>query len=440
MTISSRAKLRRFWFLVHMWIGVGLFLLLIPISLTGSWLVWRPELDRPQHPARYAVGTGPAAMPVSAYLASAQAALGERARVASIRLPGHAGDPVTVQAQVRRGGRVGGEGRHEGARDGATRADADPHGGDVGEARSRAGANRGGRGEGAPRGQPRAQLTVWLDPVSGKVLDVANPRGGVSGFAHDLHGQLFVFGWGRQLVGWLGLLMLVSCLSGLWLWWPKAGPLTLGFRWRRGPGVLINLHYLTGFWVAVPLAVLSLTGALISFPDFTRAAIAMVAPVSPPQAGRGGGGPGRGGSPLGHTELTADQAAAAAIAAAGGGKLVSLNLPSRGPAPPVWRAQIARGAGPPANVAVRDAAEAAAVLQSAAKPAGGDQLIRLNRQIHGGDDTPLLWKLIITLAGVAPALLGITGAIVWSKSQLRKVGLRRPDAEGPEPVQTLPKR
>ena len=400
MTISSRAKLRRFWFLVHMWIGVGLFLLLIPISLTGSWLVWRPELDHAQHPARYAVGTGPAALPVSAYLASAQAALGERARVASIRLPGHAGDPVTVQAQVRRGGRVGGEGRHEGARDGATRADADPHGGDVGEARSGAGANRGGRGEGAPRGQPRAQLTVWLDPVSGKVLDVANPRGGVSGFAHDLHGQLFVFGWGRQLVGWLGLLMLVSCLSGLWLWWPKAGPLTLGFRWRRGPGVLINLHYLTGFWVAVPLAVLSLTGALISFPDFTRAA----------------------------------------IAAAGGGKLVSLNLPSRGPAPPVWRAQIARGAGPPANVAVPDAAEAAAVLQSAARPAGGDQLIRLNRQIHGGDDTPLLWKLIITLAGVAPALLGITGAIVWSKSQLRKVGLRRPDAEGPEPVQTLPKR
>ncbi len=240
MSQPTRARLRSFWFQVHMWIGVGLFVLLIPISLTGSWLVWRPELDRLEHPGRYAVGSGPAALPLSAYLANAETALGGRAHASAIRLPLHGCDPVMVQAQ-------GGRGPREGGRDGGRRR------------------------------MPRAQLAVWLDPASGKVLEVGNARSGLSAFMHDLHGQLFVFGPGRTVVGWLGVLMLISCLTGLWLWWPKAGPLTLGFRWRRGPGVLINLHYLTGFWISVPLAVLSLTGALIAFPDFTRSVASLSA-------------------------------------------------------------------------------------------------------------------------------------------------------------------
>ncbi len=413
MTVSSRARLRRFWFLVHMWIGVGLFLLLIPISLTGSWLVWRPELDRLEHPGRYAVGSGPAALPVSTYLANAETALAGRAHAAAIRLPFREGDPVIAQALGARGGRGGEEARRETPPEGGMRAE---------------GAGRGGpRGEGERRGGARAQLAVWLDPGSGKVLEVGDARGGLSAFVHDLHGQLFVFGVGRTIVGWLGVLMLGSCLTGLWLWWPKARPLTLGFRWRRGPGVLINLHYLTGFWISIPLAVLALTGALIAFPNFTRSVVSLSAPVSPARFGFGGP-PGRGGPPLGHTELTADQAASAAVTAAEGGKVVSLALPSRGPAPPAWRIQVAKPGGPPLNVAVPDSPGAAASVESGPKPAAGDQLIRLNRNIHEGEGS-LLWKLIATLAGLAPALLGITGVTVWAKTQLRKTSLR-----GPNPV------
>jgi hypothetical protein len=84
---------------------------------------------------------------------------------------------------------------------------------------------------------------------------------------HVLHGSLMVPGVGRQIVGWVGLFMLVSCLTGMWLWWPVTGSVRRGFRWRRQPGFNANLHHQLGFWVLVPLAMLSFTGVWISFPQ-----------------------------------------------------------------------------------------------------------------------------------------------------------------------------
>src|SRR3546814_10015301 len=45
-------------------------------------------------------------------------------------------------------------------------------------------------------------------------------------------------------------------------------PYTTLFRSRRHRNFDTNLHHLFGFWIAVPLFILSLTGAWISFPKF----------------------------------------------------------------------------------------------------------------------------------------------------------------------------
>lgn len=75
-------------------------------------------------------------------------------------------------------------------------------------------------------------------------------------------------GVGRQIVGWLGVAMLISSLTGLWLWWPLTGSVRRGSLLKRRPQFDANLHHLTGFWICIPLAMLSLTGAWISFPAF----------------------------------------------------------------------------------------------------------------------------------------------------------------------------
>jgi uncharacterized iron-regulated membrane protein len=75
MADTRAAKLRRLWLNVHLWIGIGLCALLIPISVSGGLLVWHDEIDSWINPQRYAVSASPALLPPVVYLAQAQEAV-----------------------------------------------------------------------------------------------------------------------------------------------------------------------------------------------------------------------------------------------------------------------------------------------------------------------------------------------------------------------------
>ena len=66
-------RLRRLWLNIHLWLGIGLAVLLVPISFSGALLVWHDHLDALLNPSRYAVTEGPM-LPSKALLASATAA------------------------------------------------------------------------------------------------------------------------------------------------------------------------------------------------------------------------------------------------------------------------------------------------------------------------------------------------------------------------------
>src|SRR3546814_10365063 len=72
------------------------------------------------------------------------------------------------------------------------------------------------------KGRP-VRTMLWLDPADAKVLDQAPSSAGLVRVLHNLHGHLMIPGVGRQVVGWLGVAMLISCVSGIWLWWPTVG-------------------------------------------------------------------------------------------------------------------------------------------------------------------------------------------------------------------------
>ena len=82
--------------IVHRWIAVGLMVLLVPVSLSGAFLVWHDEIDAIVHPGRYAVTGGDVALAPSAYLANAVAALERGVRPAAIRFPAGPERPVIV--------------------------------------------------------------------------------------------------------------------------------------------------------------------------------------------------------------------------------------------------------------------------------------------------------------------------------------------------------
>ena len=352
---ASKIRLRALWFSIHKWLGITLAILVIPISLSGAALVWHDWLDESLNPQRHA-GSGPARLPPSAYAQAARPVLAPGERIQSIGFPGESG-PVVVTA---------------------TRP--------------------------APGGGRPARTSVWLDPASGRVLDRAGGNEGLVRILHILHGSLMVPGVGRQIVGWIGVAMLISSLTGLWLWWPVGGGLRRGFRWRRQRTTNANLHHLAGFWIAVPLAMLSFTGIWISFPG--------VFGGGPPAARRGA--PPR---PLAETRLAPD-AALEAARRYGTGPLVSIAWPTDRAAQ--WTVAFRRAAG---NAEVKvDEATGRATPPPPPRPAS---TARTMRRWHDGDGMGPVWQIVIFLGGIAPALLAVTGIVMWLRTRRWRGEARR---------------
>jgi uncharacterized iron-regulated membrane protein len=359
MTLLSR--LRRFWLDVHLWIGAGLAIVLVPLSVTGSILVWHDAIDRALYSQRYATSGALASRSAAEYADAAAATFGDRAQLYQLRLPQRAGDPVTAV------GRLDG-----------------PLG---------------------PGGRPRT-LNAWIDPPTGRVLDVAEIARQPTLVIHRLHGSLLTPGIGRQVVGWLGWAMFASSATGLWLWWPRHAGFAHGLRWRRGASTLFNLHHMAGFWTCLPLAVLSLTGVYIAFP---QASHALVGAPPPQRAAR------QVPALLNHPRMTVADVAAAA----GGGAIAQIDWPTQGKAP-AWKVRVADRS--PVQV-VDSTGEVKAARGAMARPGAIDPISKLVRQIHDGSDMGLAWRLVITVTGLAPAVFSLSGIMMWLRRRARRRAL-----------------
>ena len=374
MAQSTVLRLRATWLSVHKWIGICLAILIIPISVTGAALVWDEPLDRLINPQRYDVTVvsptwqrvmTPGEIPPSVYERSARQALGADARIVSIRFPEGTG-PIVVTA-------IG--------------ADA--------------------------QSGPPPRVNVWLDPnqlirsplgpdhYRARVLDKAPANAGLLRVFHNLHGNLLVSGSaGRAIVGWVGVFMFVSCLTGIWLWWPIGGSFRRGFRWKRQNSTNANIHHLVGFWILLPLAMLSFTGVWIAAPAMVGSQPPRPAP---PQ-------------PLARVSLSPDAALAAVRASVRGDRLTGITWPTD--RAPQWKVAFERAG----EIAVDDATGVATAPQRG--PGGGPQR-SLMRRWHDGTGMGPVWQVLIFLGGLIPAILSVTGLVMWWRSRGWKKALAR---------------
>lgn len=111
--------------------------------------------------------------------------------------------------------------------------------------------------------------------------------------------------FGRSLTGASNLLFLFLVASGFYLWFPKIWN-TRQFRnvmwFRRGlPGKArdFNWHNVIGFWSAVPLFIVVLSGVVISYPWAGNLVYRVMGEEPPAPQRPGGGAPGGAGGPGG---------------------------------------------------------------------------------------------------------------------------------------------
>lgn len=119
-------------------------------------------------------------------------------------------------------------------------------------------------------GEAYSPLIVAVDPYTAQVVASRFWTDIVGSSLREWHESLFMGSFGRKIVGFVGIGLLVSLMSGLLLWWPGrrsrnrcSGSKTI----PRADTVLFDLHRWLGVVSAAVLCVLALTGVHLAYPN-----------------------------------------------------------------------------------------------------------------------------------------------------------------------------
>jgi uncharacterized iron-regulated membrane protein len=102
-----------------------------------------------------------------------------------------------------------------------------------------------------------------VDPYSGSVLRTRLEEGTWNLFLEKIHGTLLLGDTGDRLLEIAASLGVIMAITGIYLWWPRAGGLLSALVPRfgaKGRGLWRSLHETTGAWMAVILLFFMLTG------------------------------------------------------------------------------------------------------------------------------------------------------------------------------------
>lgn len=226
----QRVWLRRALFQVHLWTGLAIGLYVVVLSLSGSVLVYRTELDR--------------------YLASPRAVLNEQATPMTTDEIGEAAARLYPGWTITR----------------------------VYEGRYRARApGRGSRRPPDPtasvalerNGETRERL---FDPYTGADLGDGVTQGQlVILWLVTLHDELLLdTAEGRRLNGILSLVFTLIVLTGFVVWWPGVARWTRSLRVNSGGGwrrVNWDLHSALGFWLFLFMLMWGISGWYLGVPE-----------------------------------------------------------------------------------------------------------------------------------------------------------------------------
>ena len=86
---------------------------------------------------------------------------------------------------------------------------------------------------------------------------------------------------------------------------------------------------------------------------------------------------------------------------------------------PGWSVTFAGTAGPTV-VKVKEADAAASPV-----PPKPETLARTMRRIHDGTGMPFVWQVIVFVGGILPAILAVTGILMWLRMRRRRARHRR---------------
>jgi uncharacterized iron-regulated membrane protein len=386
-----RRRVRGAWLKMHLWLALTLGFFFAVLGLTGSVNVFLYELEQLRLPAVRAANPAQPPRALDDILQTVKAAHPDKNGSWSLLLPGYGNDYV----------------RAEYARPMET-AD-----------------------------ELYAPFRVWVDPYSGEIAAESYWGKTVWTLIYEVHAALLTGKLGPKIgqigfntICFFGLFMLVSALTGLYLWWPRAGKLkqAVTFKRRASPErFYFDLHKTAGFYSSMLLLILAFTGFSFGYADYLKPLIRAVSTVKdkhlqePEVTSRV--------TEQGRT-LTVAEAVAIADTVFPEAELRGLWIPD-GPEGVYCIAKKQAGEAnhrwPSSKVWIDQYSGRVLAVQNPERFSAGETFFNLMWPLHSGEALGLGGRILWCAAGFAPLLLYVSGLIRWrQKREAAKIKHQNP--------------
>lgn len=372
---------RQLFILLHKYTGLSLGVLLTVTALSGSLLVFDRELDEWLTPETADFAPATELAPFQLALDNARAAVNNGTEPTRLMLGRHAGAPHIVRFP-------------------------------------------------APTGAA-GPIEVSINPGTGEALTVRTWGEYPVTWIYHLHLAFLAGAVGELVVGIMGFCLLLFCLTGVVIWWPK---ISKGQRqWRRAFTVRTkagafrfnyDLHKTTGIYLLPVFIMLAITGIEIVWHDPFEQVVAAVLPVREDPDPVSQPGP---------EKISIDQAAAIGQSVFPESRIARLYLPASVQAP--WRVTFMHpgewwneyGA---STVYIDQYQGTVLDVWDARDLPAGSTLLTWMFPLHNGDALGLPGRILILLSGLFMTGLFITGIYMWLKKRRpEKARLNLPDEQ-----------
>jgi uncharacterized iron-regulated membrane protein len=380
-----RARWRRAWLATHRWLGLGVGGFLVLSGLTGSAIVFDHAIDAWLNPGLFTPRAPGPPRPLDEILAAARAVVPGPLTGASLTMPGIDYEVFVIHLS----GPAGADGE-------------------------------------------RRSIAVTVDPASGQVLGQRSSDEHLTSWLYRLHSSLLLgdaFGvadLGSYVVGGVGLALLGSTASGLYLWWPRRRQLGQAVRvrwWASGKRVTFDLHRAAGFWSSVVLITLAFSGVSMCFPGLVAVLVSTVGRTEPRPRGIVSALP-----PGAATPIPLGRVAAVAAGQVPDSALTFVVVPARPTgAYQVWlrRPDDVRRVYGDAIVWIDQWSGAVLHVRDRRTLPGGEAFLHWQFPLHSGEAFARPGRLLVFATGLVPLLLAVTGALLWWRKRRARRARRR---------------
>ena len=284
----SFQSIRRYFYEIHLWLGIVSGIIVFIVCLSGAILVFQDETRHIAEPAKYFVKTPTNAtpIPIDVLIANVEAAKPDM-KVGTITIPEQKNRTVMmaltpiVQEEIGQSPPEGTRREGRGERGQRPQQGMESHQGKPGEPPKSVGQGGTPRGSGGPGGHgARGRNNVYVNPYTGDIAgegtNVVDPFFMSTMLLHRFLWFSGQWTWlGKHIVGWATVIFIVICVTGIVLWLPRTwNAFTRWKAWKPGLKIrftkgiwpfLYDTHNTVGIYMLVPALILALTGLCWSF-------------------------------------------------------------------------------------------------------------------------------------------------------------------------------